>query len=195
MDLGNVIASLVGAIVGGSITGYFTHRAVNKSHENDLLKQEKVMQESLKGLYQSIHDEIDTLWNIYLNGIGNQLEQLGENLPLEFLYPITQEYFTVYTSNAALIGQIPNPKLRKLIITTYTKARGLIDSYRLNNSLVENYRHALWTYTQTNNTLHKQLSDERYSVLVAYASKLTVAHHDIKKDVNDLLDCLKNIID
>jgi hypothetical protein len=41
--------------------------------------------------------------------IGNELEKVRDGKPLLLFYPITQEYFTIYTGNASLIGSIEEP--------------------------------------------------------------------------------------
>ena len=40
---------------------------------------------------------------------------------------LTQDYFTIYHSNANLIGQVPNSKLRRRIVKIYTSLKVLID--------------------------------------------------------------------
>ena len=82
----------------------------------------------LLGILQAIHDEIETLWDNYMDGIGHHTEALADGQPLNIYYPVTQEYFTVYNTNAFFIGRIRDHDLRKLIVSTYSKARGLIDS-------------------------------------------------------------------
>jgi hypothetical protein len=54
-------------------------------------------------------------------------------------YAVGFDYFTIFHSNAFLIGRIDNVELRRLMVQTYTHAKGLIDSYRLNNSMLEKH--------------------------------------------------------
>lgn len=107
-----------------------------KSHENALDLQKQNQQKLIKGFLQAIHDEIETLWEIYEADMGVQLEALHDGNPLLVYYPVMQEYFTVYNTNGFLIGHVEDPDLRKLIIQVYSKARGLIDSYKMNNDMV-----------------------------------------------------------
>lgn len=125
-----IMAAILGSIVGGAIAGYFTLQGVKKAHQHDLEKTTKDREALVKSLLQSLHDEIETLWETYMKGIGVKLEALSDKQPFHYYYTATQEYFSVYTGNSFLIGQIDNNDLRKAIITTYTYARGLIDSYR-----------------------------------------------------------------
>lgn len=52
-------------------------------------------------------------------------------------YPVFSDFFTVYHNNAFLISQVQDDGLRKQIVTTYTLAKGLVDSWRLNTSFMK----------------------------------------------------------
>ena len=126
-----------------------------------------------------------------MDGIGRNLEVLEGNKPVNFYYPLTQEYFTVYNTNAFLIGQIEDHDLRKLIVTTYTKARGLIDAYRLNNELLAKYEHWYWTSLQSGHPTHKKIAEEKYRALVDYAKTLKELHNDLSTNTKELLRALR----
>jgi hypothetical protein len=183
--------ALLASIIGGFIAGYFTLRGVNKAHQNDLEKQKKDREAIIKGLLQSLHDEIETLWETYMKGIGVKLEALSDNQPLHFYYPITQEYFTVYNGNSFLIGQIDNNDLRKAIITSYTKARGLIDSYRFNNDLLQKYEYWSFLFQETKNPQHAININAYHDSLTKHAKDLKESHGELKEDVKNLLRMLR----
>lgn len=119
-----------------------------------------------------MHDEIETLWESYIVGVGNNLAALPENQPLLTYYPVTQEYFSVYVGNAILIGRISDTELRKSVVSTYAMARGLIDSYRLNNELLQKFEHWDSMYKQTSEEVYKQRANDFFGRLSAYAKKL-----------------------
>lgn len=183
----SIVAAILGSIVGGSITGYFTLRGVKQAHRNDLEKQKKDRETIIRGLLQSLHDEIETLWETYMKGIGVKLEALTDNQPFLFYYPVTQEYFTVYTGNSFLIGQIDDNDLRKAIITSYTKARGLIDSYRFNNDLLQKYEYWSFLFQESKNPQHATNRDAYLKTLINCAKDLKISHDELKGDVNNLL--------
>lgn len=64
-------------------------------------------------------------------------------------YPLTQDYFTTYQSNAHLIGEIENDDLRNLIIEMYSEAKGVVDSYRYNNHIVGQHEQWAWTAAES----------------------------------------------
>ena len=183
MDWNILISSGMGALVGSSLTLI----ATLISHNLQCSNQNKKENELICGLLQSIHDEIKTLWEVYNDGMGNCLEALEDGQPLKYYYPITQEYFTVYTTNAILIGKIKDHDLRKNIISTYTKAKGLIDSYRMNNDLVYKYEHSYWRFQETNSPIHRSSMNAHHQALVKYAKGLKETHNDVKQKVQNLL--------
>ena len=61
--------------------------------------------------------------------------------------PFRQDYFTIYKSNANLIGQINKPPdLRRKIVKVYTLFESLIEAYRINTVLVQKRQEvrAMW---------------------------------------------------
>lgn len=126
-----LLSSGVGAFIGSALTlagAYLVHWLEKK----ETTRKEA---EHLLGLLQGIHDEIETLWESYSTSIGAHTEALPDNSPMLMFWPITQDYFTIYNTNAFFIGKIKDHDLRKQIVATYAKARGLIDSFRMNNEL------------------------------------------------------------
>ena len=176
-------SSGLGALIGSTIALIATFI----SHRLQRSQQDENEQRMLHGILQAIHDEIETLWDNYVDGIGHQLEALADSQPLNLYWPVTQEYFTVYNTNAFFIGRIQDHDLRKLIVSTYSKARGLIDSYRLNNDLVQKHEHAYWIYQETQNQIHKANAASRYAALTNYAKSLKKGHTEVKTQVQQLL--------
>lgn len=187
LDIPTLTSTALGAFIGSVLTlvaTFVAHHLTSKVKD----KKEKAL---LHGLLQGIHDEIETLWEAYLDSVGNRVETLGENQPLNFYWPVTQEYFTIYNNNAVLIGRIQDHDLRKEIVATYTKARGLIDSFRLNNELVNKYEYAYWLYQETNNEIHRVSVEAHQRSLVEYAKQLKKGHEEIKGKVSGLLRALR----
>lgn len=180
-------SSGLGALIGSALTLLATYL----SHRWQRSNQETKDQEMLLGILQAIHDEIETLWDNYMDGIGHQTEAMADGQPLNMYYPITQEYFTVYNTNAFFIGRIRDHDLRKLIVSTYSKARGLIDSYRLNNDLVQKHEHAYWIFQETQNQIHRANAASHYTALANYSKALKKGHAEVKKQVQELLRALR----
>lgn len=175
--------SLLSAFAGGSLTllgtlfFYWLDQRKQKNREKELVH----------GLLQALHDEHETLWNTYNERVGVNIEALPPDQPFICYWGVFQEYFTVYNSNAFLIGKIANNDLRKSIIETTIKARGLIDSFRLNNDFVYKYEQAFLLAFQTNEDKHNQLVEIHRKTLIKYAEKLKQGHQDQKERVQNLL--------
>lgn len=187
LDWNTLLSSGFGALIGSALTLVATYLA----HRWQVSVQEEKDAQMLMGIMQAVHDEIETLWDLYLDGVGHHLEALGNGQPLNTFYPVTQEYFTVYNTNAFFIGRIKDHDLRKLIVSTYSKARGLIDSYRLNNDLVQKHEHAFWVFQETKNPVHQASAAAHYKALTDYAATLKKGHAEMKKQVQELLRALR----
>src|SRR5208337_2329380 len=172
------IPSIIGALVGGGLTGTAALLAARNAHKYNLEIQEQNQQRILKAYFQAIHDEIETLWDHYRDSVGSQIESLPKDQPFLFYYPLTQGYFTVYTGNASLLGHIDDNDLRKAIVTTYTKARAMVDSYRMNNDLLHQWEHWVDIARGTNIPIHIARADACFKGLIEYASSLKETHED-----------------
>ncbi|HLA75641.1 MAG TPA: hypothetical protein VJM76_06990 [Gammaproteobacteria bacterium] len=182
-----LLSSGIGAFIGSALTlagAYIVH-----SLEKAESAREEV--EHLFGLLQAIHDEIETLWESYLGSVGAHAEALRDNTPLLLFWPITQDYFTIYNTNASFIGKIKDHDLRKQIVATYAKARGLIDSYRMNNDLVQKWEYAHLLYQESQNQIHQTNAQARHQSLIQYASEIKKRHDELKLMVSELLRRLR----
>ena len=182
-----LLSSGVGAFIGSVLTlvGAFL------AHWLERNEADRKNADHLLGLLQGIHDEVESLWELYMSSIGPFAEALQANEPLLFYWPITQDYFTIYNSNSFFIGKIKNHDLRKQIVATYAKARGLIDSYRMNNDLLQKLEYAELLAQESQSPIHKANAQARQRSLVQYAPQLTTRHHDFKAMVGELLRHLR----
>ena len=184
----------IGAIIGSIIGGTFTLKGVSISHKNDLKKQKTEESTLLKGFLLSIRGEIKTLWDRYMWGVGKDLEKLLVGKPFLVTYPLTQNYFIVYDSNASLIGKIEDDDLRELIVIAYTCAKGLIDSYKLNNDLVQKWGNLVLQYQLTNNPVFDQNAKALLVGLTDYVVGIKELHFEMKDNVAKLLEKLDKSI-
>lgn len=184
--------SLISAVIGGLITGVFTLWAVDKTHKNDLIKDDQQEKLLIRGFIQSIKTEIETLWDVYQEGVGKNLEVLASGEPFLRHYPLTQqEYFTIYEGNSNLVGRVKNEELRKLIVETYTKARGLIDSYRLNNEMLHKLDEIDSTIVQSGSLNLSNRRTIQIKGLIDYAPKILKEHNQTKESKNNLIRIIR----
>jgi len=191
MNLDSLLSGLIGAVIGGLLTGAFSIFAVNKSENFARDSKTKQDKRTLKGLLQALHDELESVNDRYQETMGAQIESLPDGQPLLVYYPVINDFFTVYNANAHLIGTIENNDLRKSIVRTYVLAKGLVDSFRMNNDLVAKYEHWHVRFAETNHELHKQNALAQFSALVIYAKLLKKSHEDVQKSVAELMRTLR----
>ena len=184
-------SSLLSTIVGGLIASATAYLVTNKTYNDQVKQAEKTEEQLIKGLLQSIHDEVETVYERYLETMGGKLESLNEMEPLIIIYPLVSDFFSVYNGNSFLIGRISNNDLRKKIIKTYTLAKGMVDSFKLNNDLVNKYEYAYFLYSESKSDVHKKQMSAHYQSLINYASTLKHAHNEFKKEVSSLLRDLR----
>lgn len=183
-------SAIGGAIIGGLITGFFALKATDKSFSHQRQHIDENEKKIIQGLLQAIHDEIETILDRYQETMGSRIEALKENEPLNFYYPLVSDFFTVYNGNSFLIGRIPDNDLRKQIIKTYTLAKGMVDSFRLNNDFVGKFEIANKIYQETANEIHKQQMAAHYGALVYYAKSIKETHKILKQESSQLLRSL-----
>jgi hypothetical protein len=189
INLDSLISTGIGAFIGSVLTlaatfiAHYLER--NKSLEND--------KKMILGFLQGVHDELETLWDLYNYRIGAMVESLRNDQALEFYWPISQDYFTIYVQNAHLIGQIKENDLRKQIVLTYTQARGLVDSHRMNNELLHKYEQLALLHQETNDEIHLQQAQASYNVMVEYGASLKESRAKLKESMDALLRSLRKL--
>lgn len=184
-------SAITGAIVGGLIAGYFALVTTKRSFKEQRVRADENESKLIKSLLQAIHDEMETIYDRYQETMGSRLESLGDGEALAFYYPLVSDFFTVYNGNSFLIGRIQDNDLRKQIIKTYTLSKGMIDSFRLNNDLVQKFEFSQKVFAETQQEIHKQQMVAHHSALIEYARTLKQAHMSLKQDVATLLRMLR----
>ena len=143
---------------------------VNNHAKKEAQRTEK---ESIKAFVQAIQNEIGTLWELYKRGAGDFLEKTNNGYPFLYKYIVKQDYFIIYNKNSHFLGKINDALLREQIIITYTKSKAIVDSYILNNSILEKYENMILLFQQTQNIQFKNNADEYLNSLKDYCDKLT----------------------
>ena len=107
-------AAIVGAVVGGLMTGvsalYAQKQAAKDQCNRDLQAERRTTDATLQA-------------------IAAEMEAFKLEFDLSKPVDWKQNYFAVFDQNAGVIGQIANGNLRRNIIRTYSKAKGLMDYY------------------------------------------------------------------
>lgn len=97
----------------------------------------------------------------------------------------------MFNSNASLIGHINDNELRKQLVKTYTLAKGLIDTYSMNNELVLKYEQWNFMARTSQDPTHTLFVQILHDQLINYALAIKDSHQITQIAVDSLLKKLK----
>jgi hypothetical protein len=196
----SAIIGVTGVVIGAYIAGYYSDRATKSllQGQKDAQQEERALK--VKAVLSALYHELDSVWRLYMQGMGQEIEKVPPaDKPQGFLivYPIISDYFPLYQANAANIGLIQDTELRNKLVHTYTLAKSLVDSYKMNNQLIKELFELHLQYYKASGiniavvTECKKLRDHAEFVLNNYGSKLRVLHFQCKEKAEELLKLLE----
>lgn len=182
------ISALIGAIVGGFFTLKATDKAIREENAKEIRRDDKEVQ----NLLDALGVEISALWDFHMRRLGGTIEQLPDGQALEIYYPLTQDYFTIYNSNAVSIGRIKDSELRKSIVVTYNKCKKVVDGFKYNNEMVREYRDSVSRAKVTfSDGFTDGYVDAKLKDLIGYAKIIKEDHYELKSYIEQLLALLE----
>lgn len=185
-NLYGFMAAMIGALVGGVFTLRATDKAIREERDKEVRRDEKEVQ----NLLDALGVELGTLWNFHMNRIGAIVENLPVGGALEFYYPLTQDYFTVYNTNASKIGQVKDAVLREAIVVCYNKCKKIVDGFKYNNELYLDYRNTMVMPAVTEK--HHEYVQAKRQALIDYGQMAKMDHFECKGYVERMLMLLNN---
>jgi hypothetical protein len=188
---GDFLSGLIGALIGGSATllgSWWQHHL-----ENRRIKSEN--SDSINATLQAIKAELGGLRERYNQFIGYQLEGTNDETPFLFYFHATEDYFTIYTQSSSLIGQIPDESLRNKIIAVYINMKGLLDTYKINNRMLEKYDYYHNLFLETKLIIYEQQEMAYYTSLLNYLPSIKEGHRLAVDLSNQLIDDITNYLD
>src|SRR5260370_8296487 len=127
----------------------FTFSGILFTQALDLQRRKRDQKKLIHALMQGLHDEIAGLLDFARTNSVQPIEAVPDGKHYEGLFTASQDYFTVYHANAELVMQIDDAPLRRSIIQTYTRAKWLLDTIRLNRLYLERYHYLQSTFLKT----------------------------------------------
>ncbi|SDV49846.1 hypothetical protein [Chitinasiproducens palmae] len=182
-----MISTLVGAAVASVTTGVATWWTLSAQEKR--AKRAQVAQ--TRALLQSISSEFETVLELYKLAVGNRISGLPDTGPVDLLWIAGSQYFPIYTANAAAIGTLDDHDLRQAVIIAYSRAQGLIDTFRMNNELLLRYDAAHVHHSLAPSDAARLLEQERLSALVLYGPSVRRAHQGLSEAVENALRLLR----
>lgn len=184
MELKDILLHLVGPIIIGVCAIGGAYWSVSKTFKKQEQRDRNRQEEIIKAVLQAIYEELNVLWEAYNKELGVHWEEFKEGEALLVRVSLSEDYFTIYRSNANLIGQIPDSNLRVEIVKVYTYLKVLADSYKLNSILVDRYDLA-------DSIGYTKLADNLLDQLQNYAPILKGKHDHFGGSMEGLFEILK----
>jgi len=148
------------------------------------LDTERRSQAEVRAFVQAIREELTTIWEGYNSGARTRLLAVQENQFFNAIFPVTTEAFTVYNRTSSQVGKVDDEELRRLIIVTYAKSKGLIYSFQLNNHLITDLKNFEVGYQGQDRNVRLQ---QKVAELIRYAGELKVRDEQVHESLNALL--------
>ncbi|MBB7680234.1 hypothetical protein HEM17_022245, partial [Escherichia coli] len=164
------LSSSLTALVGTLIGGWFTLKGVTQQAKLSKVETERESLELQLSVLKGVKGEVFTLINLYIKRMKTHIDNIKPGQMLILTFPVGDDNFTFYEQNANVIAKL-NDSARDSIINIYTYSRSLIQSFKGNNKLIEDYEKILIGMADNNKdkTMYKRLLDEKIGVMVDYA--------------------------
>lgn len=184
-NLPSWLTALLTAFIGAVVGGRYTLKGVNRAAKIAAIQAKNASYELQLSVLKGIKGEIFILFELYNKRMQAYIENLGPNDMIPFIFPIGDDNFTFYEQNAKEIAKLDDES-RNSIISIYTHARSLIQSYKGNNQLVAEYEAILLAMAgRTNEDLYKRLHLEKIKTMIAYAQGLKSIDAEVRKAIKD----------
>lgn len=179
--VGSVIAIFVA--IGVS---YWQHRAQER-------RDRRREAQDVENMLDSIHDEIEILWSGFNQKIGEMLLQSKPGVPFAVTWPGPVRPFVIYEGHNDKIGMVQDAEVRRAIIVTYARADGLLQSFRMNNALIQKYENAKKYDMEVNRpkAFGPSTASAHEATLVRYADALRGSYREVESCVEHLLTLLR----
>ncbi len=176
-------SSLVGVLIGVDHSSKNIITTIKAQEDLGRIRQK----EQVEAVLQAIYEELSVINKIFqpTDSMDSWRAYEEEKTFYKEIFPISQDYLLIYTSNVNLVGKIENAELRRKIVHTYAALQSCINVYMINNKFLD-----LYIETKSNDEESK-LPDELDHLLRDIAPKLKRAHDISKQFVKELLKILE----
>ena len=139
IDWTTILISLLSAVIGALIAGYFSSKATEKAHQNNRELAQIQRDDYEKATALSIIEEMKALSSVYEKEFDEQYRALDEESFVDRFYISTLDYTTVYTQNAGELGLIQNKRLREFLINFNILFKKYIEELKIYKMLLEEF--------------------------------------------------------
>jgi hypothetical protein len=195
VDAGSLLnflnSAFVSSVFGGLVAGGLTYFGVMISIRNEKSRLQTIQDAEIEGFCQAIGTELDAIRNRYISAVGEELGKSSADEPFMFYYPVFEDYFTVFNSNAKMLGKVNDAGLRTEIVQVYTKAKSILDSIRHNNHLLIQYQNFFFRASHSKHAYDEEQRDLYLFQLKQYAPALLRMHSEFMVSTDAVIGALK----
>ena len=211
----SLLSGILGAIIGGRMTGKAVIKQTEENFNNDLKIIERREGNEEEAVLKAIGVEIDVIIERYSSYIKPGIDKIARydssviftniadlNNDLSILFSflsfrilVTQDYFTIYNSNGNQIGKIKDEGLQKRIVSFYTNIKGLIENIKFYNEYLESIKEDFRNEREERSKICP-LGAENNAVLAYYKNyinRIIETTNGFKSEQDKLLDEARNI--
>jgi len=190
-EVGDIAASLVGALTGGAIAlaGVLWADHLQRARERAMER------ETVRGFLRAILTELETCWNRAEQTTNPVLEGLLPGAAFLTEVFIDTDFFTVYHNNSQYLGQIRDDELLAQIVATITTYKALVETYNVNTRFYLQWQESknLEFVIQDADLkrYYGRKAEFEYDKLCRWAMALRHDHHELKQQIGNLLPALR----
>ena len=174
-----MLSGLIGAIVGGLFTLWGTLIDGKRQERTN----EAESKEKKKNVLIGVKTEITTLLEVYQSRMMDNMEAYNGEGPFDLIFPITQNNFSFYESNAFYLSSTKEVTL-KATVAFYSSARSLVDSFKYNNVIIEELIRKNALYHETQLEIHLHDLQNTIAMATDYGKGLKSIHSETMKNLD-----------
>lgn len=146
-----------------------------------------------RNLVKAIRVELTGLRELYKEGIGKHLQDTPEGEPLLTRVAVSQEWFTVFTANAQHLGRVDHDLARR-IIRSYVLVKSLIEEFRINHVLIDEYERIQIEWATGNPPQGIEIKHERVkSWMIRQTTRLKQQESVLFQEVDALFSAMDDL--
>ena len=125
--------TVIAAITGAGIAGFFSFLATKKAHEFNIEKADRDQRAITSNTLALIMIEIKAAWGVYVDEYAVDLKSIESGKPYVVMFPIGVNTFSLYDSSPSCLANLPVEVAEKIVLI-YMRMKGMIAMIELNNN-------------------------------------------------------------
>lgn len=173
----------IGAILGAVWVSY-------DQHDKQRARDEEAATTEIQNILYGLHDEIALNLKEFQENLGAKIKASQRGTPFELTFPVAERPFSIFDGCRGSIGKIRNHGQRSKIILTYGLAHGFIQTFHMNNMLIERRNRAIYIHSQAPNAANHASVVATTNALTGYGDSLRDGWARLEAAAEDMLAAL-----